>query len=128
MNNIVNEGEDKLDLDTGYFTRKAFIVDSNETKLFEETVTQLIKDTKKVEDGRTWYLTTITLPAGILFPDGKKDDYSWVVAPIVDVDISEQGNYPIPDSPGKYYQTRVGLEEANKFDEFKEALVYLGMQ
>ena len=50
MNNIVNEGEDKLDLDTGYFTRKAFIVDSNETKLFEETVTQLIKDTKKVED------------------------------------------------------------------------------
>ena len=128
MSNIVNEGEDKLDLDTGYFTRKAFTVDSKETKLYEETVTKLIKDTKKVENGRVWYLTTITLPAGILFPDGEVDKYSWIVAPIVDVDVSEQSKYPIPNSPGKYYQTRVGLEEANKFDEFKEALVYLGMQ
>ena len=46
MSNIVNEGEDKLDLDTGYFTRKAFTVGSKETELYEETVTKLIKDTK----------------------------------------------------------------------------------
>tara|TARA_A100001201_G_scaffold125079_1_gene109288 strand:+ start:4078 stop:4464 length:387 start_codon:yes stop_codon:yes gene_type:complete len=128
MDNIVNEGEDKLDLDTGYFTRKAFLEGSKECDLFEDTVTKLIKETKKVKNGRVWYLTTITLPAGILFPDGTPDKYNWIVAPILDVDESEKNQYPIPDKPGKFYQTRVGLEEANKFDEFKEALVYLGMQ
>tara|TARA_B100001094_G_scaffold325344_1_gene379524 strand:- start:1072 stop:1458 length:387 start_codon:yes stop_codon:yes gene_type:complete len=128
MSNIVNEGEDRLDLDTGYFTRKAFLVDNEACELYEETVTKLIKDTKKEENGRVWYLTTITLPAGILFPDGTPEDYSWIVAPIVDVDDFEKSKYPIPEQPGKFYQTRVGLEDANKFDDFKEALVYLGMQ
>ena len=32
--NIVWEGEDKLDLDTGYFTRKAFKKDSEEFNLY----------------------------------------------------------------------------------------------
>ena len=75
-----------------------------------------------------WYLTTITLPAGILFPDGTPDKVNWIVAPISDVDIDDQGQHPIPGKPGKYYQTRVAIEDANKFELFKEALVFLGMQ
>ena len=128
MSNIINEGEDKLDLDTGYFTRESFVENSNACEKFEETVTQLIRDTKKVEGGRNWYLTTITLPAGILFPDGKKGNYSWVVAPVVNIEPDEYKNYPIEGEPGKTYNTRVGIEDAKKFDQFKEALVYLGMQ
>ena len=128
MSNIINEGEDKLDLETGYFTRESFLENSNACEKFEQTVTQLIRDTKKVEGGRNWYLTTITLPAGILFPDGKKGKYSWVVAPVVNIEPDDYKNYPIEGEPGKTYNTRVGIEDAKKFDQFKEALVYFGMQ
>tara|TARA_A100001201_G_C4083823_1_gene199830 strand:- start:37 stop:423 length:387 start_codon:yes stop_codon:yes gene_type:complete len=128
MNNIINEGEDKLDLDSGYFTRESFTVDSDACDKFEETVTELIKDTKKVINGRNWYLTTMTLPAGILFPDGSKDKYSWVVAPVVNISPEEAKNYEVEGEKGKSYSTRVAVEDAKKFDLFKEALVYLGMQ
>ena len=128
MSSIVNEGEDKLDINSGFFTRESFIVGSEACELFEETVTKLIKDTKKVIDGRNWYLTTITLPAGILFPDGTVDNYQWIVAPVVNIDPEDSNKYPIPGQPGQTYNTRVGIEDAKKFDEFKEALVYLGMQ
>ena len=125
--NIITEGNDKLNLDNGYFTREVFYNDSAECSLYEDTVTQLVKDTKKVVGDRTWYLTTIALPAGILFPDGTVDKYNWVVAPIADIDGEEATRYPIPGKSGEYYRTRVGIEDAKKFNEFKEGLVYLGM-
>ena len=128
MSNIINEGKDKLDIETGYFTRKSFTENSEACEKFEATVTQLIRDTKKAEGGRNWYLTTITLPAGILFPDGTPDKYSWLVAPVVGIEAHEADKFPISGEPGKSYSTRVAIEDAKKFDKFKEALVYLGMQ
>ena len=127
MSNIIWEGEDKLDLDSGYFTRKAFTENSDESFAYQETVTELVKETKKVINGRDWYVTTITLPAGILFPDGKPDNYEWVVAPVVNISEGDKGKYPIPGQEGETYNTRVGIEDAKKFKKFKEAVVYLGM-
>tara|TARA_R110001583_G_scaffold13766_1_gene58641 strand:- start:20973 stop:21362 length:390 start_codon:yes stop_codon:yes gene_type:complete len=125
--NIITEGNDKLNLDDGYFTRNVFLNDSKACVLYEDTITQLVKDTKKVIGDRTWYLTTIALPAGILFPDGTVDKYDWVVAPIADIDSDESAQYPVPGKSGEYYRTRVGIENAKKFIQFKEGLVYLGM-
>tara|TARA_R100000234_G_C4896872_1_gene133908 strand:- start:82 stop:501 length:420 start_codon:yes stop_codon:yes gene_type:complete len=138
MGNIVNEGEDKLDLDTGYFTRKSFLIGSDACEKFEETTTEFIRDMKIEKNGRAWYLTTITLPGGILYPDKKVekvkndaalnikiDKIKWVVAPVVPID--DGNNYPIPGEDGKVYQTRVDIEGAKQFSEFKEGLVYLGM-
>ena len=126
LDSVISEGDDKLDLETGYFTRKVFTIGSDACEKYEQNVTQLIKDTKREYKGRVWYLTTMTLPGGILFPDGIVDNYKWVVAPIADLDNSE--HYPIPNKPGEYYQTRVAVEGAKQFEEFKEGLVYLGMQ
>lgn len=124
---LLVEGDDQLNLSTGYFTRKSFIVGSPEVEKYEETVTQLIKDTKQIINDREWFLTTMTLPAGILFPDGEVNDYSWVVAPIIHIDKNEQSQFPIPGSPGDHYETRVAVEDAKKFNDFKEALLALGM-
>lgn len=129
MANIVSEGEDKLNLDNGYFTRKSFKVDNKSAwESYEKTVPQIIKDTKQELKGRYWYLTTMTLPAGILFPHGSVDEYKWVVAPISDLQSSEQDKYGVPGSSGEYYKSRVAIEGAKQFEKFKEALVYLGMQ
>ena len=124
---LLVEGDDQLNLSTGYFTRKSFKVGAPEVEKYEETVTQLIKDTKQIINGREWFLTTMTLPGGILFPDGEVNDYSWVVAPIIHIDKGEQSQYPIPESPGDHYETRVAVEDAKKFNDFKEALLALGM-
>ena len=132
MGNIITEGEDKLDLDTGYFTRESFLIDSDACNEFEASSTQFIRDMKITKGKRAWYLTSITLPGGVLFPDGKKGKQTvrktkikWVVAPVVPVD--EDYRQEIPGSPGNYYETRVGIEDAKQFDKFKEGLVYLGM-
>ena len=127
MNNLITEGEDKLDLDTGYFTRENFTIDSSACEDYEETVPEIIVDTKKEYKGRMWYLTTMTLPAGTLFPRDNKGEIDWCVAPVVEIDDIDATKYPIPGEPGKFYKTRVAIEDAKKFTQFKEALVYLGM-
>ena len=126
-NNLITEGEDKLDLDSGYFTRKSFVVDGDTHLQYEETVPEIVKDTRIELEGRMWYLTTMTLPAGTLFPNATKDGWEWLVAPVVDIDFANKTKYPLPGQPGKYYETRVAVEDAKKFKKFKEALVYLGM-
>jgi|TARA_R110002073_G_scaffold138287_1_gene287806 hypothetical protein len=127
INNLITEGEDKLDLDSGYFTRTAFTVGSDACELYEEQSPEIVKSTKQELDGRNWYLTTMTLPAGTLFPDGTSEEWAWLVAPVVEIEDALKDQYPISDSPGDYYQTRVAVEDSKQFREFKEALVYLGM-
>jgi hypothetical protein len=129
MSNIVSEGEDKLNIEDGYFTRKSFKIDNKSAwQAYEKTIPQIVKDTKQEIKGRYWYLTTMTLPAGILFPHGTAKDYKWVVAPISDLQTSDQDAYSVPGKSGEFYKSRVAIEGAKQFDEFKEALVYLGMQ
>ena len=129
MTNIVSEGEDKLNIDNGYFTRKSFKVENKQAwGAYEKTIPQIVKDTKQELNGRYWYLTTMTLPAGILFPHGSVEDYIWVVAPISDLESPDQDKYGVPGRSGEFYKSRVAIEGAKQFDEFKEALVYLGMQ
>ena len=129
MSSIISEGEDKLNIDNGYFTRKSFEVDNKSAwQAYEKTLPQIIKDTKQELNGRYWYLTTMTLPAGILFPHGSIEEYKWVVAPISNLDTPQQDKYGTSEQSGEFYKSRVAIEGAKQFDEFKEALVYLGMQ
>lgn len=121
---IIKEGGDQIDLDSGYFTRDTFLEDSDASSKYAETTTQLIRDLKQTRDGMDWYLTSITLPAGMLFPDGTVDSYKWIVAPIVS--LSEDEKLPIPGSD-ETYSSRVAIEDAKQFEKFQEGLVYLGM-
>jgi hypothetical protein len=121
MSNIIADGDDKLDIQTGYFTRKSFTRDSDSIDKYEETVTDLVRSTRKFEDDRYWYLTTMALPGGVLFPAGKPEKYDWLVAPVVAMEVDQNSAYKDIE------ETRVAVEDAKKFTKFQEALVYLGM-
>ncbi len=121
MSNIIAEGEDKLDIQTGYFTRKTFTRDDDSIKKYEETITDLVRSTRKFENGRYWYLTTMALPGGVLFPAGTPEKYDWLVAPVVAMEAEHKSAYKDVE------ETRVAVEDAKKFKKFQEALVYLGM-
>ena len=121
MSNILTDGEDKLDITTAYFTRKSFLQDSEEVDKYEDTVTELVRSTRQLRNGRYWYLTTMALPGGILFPAGVPDKYEWLVAPVVPFESEQESAYKDEE------ETRVAVEDAKKFVKFQEALVYLGM-
>lgn len=121
MSNILTDGEDKLDITTGYFTRKSFLQGSEEVDKYEDTVTELVRGTRQLRNGRYWYLTTMALPGGILFPAGVPDKYEWLVAPVVPFESEQESAYKDEE------ETRVAVEDAKKFVKFQEALVYLGM-
>tara|TARA_R110002096_G_scaffold7202_1_gene31833 strand:- start:1083 stop:1451 length:369 start_codon:yes stop_codon:yes gene_type:complete len=121
MSNIIADGEDQMDIQTGYFTRKTFTESSKDVDKYEATVTALIRSTRQLRNGRYWYLTTMALPAGVLFPAGSPDEYHWLVAPVVEMDSGQKDEYGGED------ETRVAVEDAKKFQKFQEALVYLGM-
>ena len=121
MSSIINDGEDKLDIETGYFTRKSFLEGSEEASKYEETVTELVRGARQLRSGRYWYLTTIALPGGILFPAGVPDKYEWLVAPVVPFESEQESAYKDGE------ETRVAVEDSKKFAKFQEALVYLGM-
>ncbi len=121
MSNIIADGDDKLDIQTGYFTRKSFTRDDESIEKYEETITDLVRSTREFRDGRYWYLTTMALPAGILFPAGTPEKYDWLVAPVVAMEAEMKSAYKDIE------ETRVAVEDAKKFTKFQEALVYLGM-
>ena len=121
MTNIINDGEDKLDIETGYFTRKSFTENSDVIDKYEETVTELVRSTRELRNGRYWYLTTMALPGGVLFPAGSPNNYDWLVAPVVAMETEQASAYKDVE------ETRVAVEDAKKFAKFQEALVYLGM-
>ena len=121
MSNIIADGEDQMDIQSGYFTRKSFTENGKEASKYESTVTALIRATRQLRNGRYWYLTTMALPAGVLFPAGTPDEYHWLVAPVVEMDSGQKDAYEGED------ETRVAVEDAKKFAKFQEALVYLGM-
>jgi len=121
MSSIIADGDDKIDIHTGYFTRKSFTTDDASIAKFEATVTALVRSTRKLTDGRYWYLTTMALPAGVLFPAGSPEDYEWLVAPVVAMETEQKSAYKDAG------ETRVAVEDAKKFQKFQEALVYLGM-
>jgi hypothetical protein len=66
----------------------------------------------------------MALPAGILFPAGSPNDYEWLVAPVVAMEVEQKDAYKDSGDAG---ETRVAIEDAKKFQKFQEALVYLGM-
>tara|TARA_R100001015_G_C4629138_1_gene189757 strand:- start:611 stop:979 length:369 start_codon:yes stop_codon:yes gene_type:complete len=121
MSNIIAEGEDKLDIETGFFTRKSFTRGDDSVEKYEETITDLVKSTREFRDGRYWYLTTMALPSGVLFPAGTPEKYDWLVAPVVAMESELKSAYKDVE------ETRVAVEDAKKFAKFQEALVYLGM-
>jgi hypothetical protein len=56
---------------------------------------------------------------GIIFPEGKTDDWVWKYAKVIEIDVDSQKNYPVPGKPGEFYESRLDIEGAeiyNKFD------------
>lgn len=117
----VNEDgmESRICMDTGYTTQTKYkIGDEKVIAEYEASTSQLIKDLRFTDEklGQYWYLTTVMFTKGMIYPEGTKEDWKWVYAPIIHISKKDQKEYPIPGKTGEYYETRLGVDVAEYYE------------
>ena len=123
--------ESRLCMDTGYTTVSKYKIDSPDVEEYEASTSQLIRDLRFIDEklGQYWYLTTVMFSTGMIYPDGTSEEWKWVYAPIIEIPKDERKEYPIPGKPGKYYETRLGVDVAEYYEstEFKNVCKRVGV-
>lgn len=115
-------------MESGFTTHEKLTVDSEFTKKYEESITQLMRDIKHVDDerGLIWYPAFIQITGvGMLYIIGTaRGDMKWQVARVVDITGEERLQYPVPGKKNEYFTSRLDVENALTFDatQFENAL------
>jgi hypothetical protein len=113
------QGESRMCMVTGYTTSTLYKFESENVGKLEKSTSKFIKE-MRYEDKELeqyWYLATITTQKGFVYPEGTKDHYEWVYSPVIELTEEEQMKYPIPGKDDEYYQTRVGVELSQRFQD-----------
>jgi hypothetical protein len=123
--------ETRICMDTGFTTSTEYEIGSEKVIKYEETTAKLIKDLRYTDYdlNQYWYPTTVMFSTGMIFPDGTKDSWEWVYAPIITMNKEEQKQYPIPGKEGEYYETRLGVDLAERYkhDDFRTVCKIVGI-
>jgi len=93
------------------------------------TSPRLVQDLayRDTERRLVWFPTVMNIPkVGVLYPDGKVGEWSWVVAPFIKLSEDEVEQYEMNGGDVKY-EYRLGIERLQRFTglDFESALKYL---
>ena len=120
-------------MESGFTSHEKLTIDSEYTQQYEETITQLMRDVKFIDNerGLVWYPSFIQInDVGMLYTIGSsKVDMKWQVARVVDIIGEERLKYPVPGKTDEYFTSRLDVENAETFDsmDFEQALDTLYM-
>ena len=97
-----------------------------------ENTSQLVNDLKFFDEERKiyWFPSVVNMgPKGIIFPEGKVDQWVWKYATLIEIPKEEQEQYPIPDKEGEFYTEKLDVENASTYGqyEFLEACKKMGI-
>jgi len=120
-----------LCVDCGYNSNTTYKNHSSELKKVLSSSPQIVLDLKKFDTERNiwWFPTILNMPSkGIVYPEGKVEDWCWVYSPIVDVPEKDRPLYPVPGKDGLFYEKRLAIEKSKKYgkNSFFVALKDLG--
>ena len=99
----------------GMTTNSYMAVDSEHLEKSTEKNTALMNDLKIIDDERdlVWYPSVVNMgEKGIIYPDGKPNDWYWYYAKIVDIPEEDREKY---DGHSK----RLDIENPQKFGQFE---------
>lgn len=117
----------------GYTTTTMNTVDSEFVMEFEQSCPDLFKDIRfhDKDTNLIWYPTVLNFAEyGLIFPDGTNaDDWKWRAVPVVPISEEEKDKYPIPNEPGKFYETKADMNSSKVFEqlEFSDACSFLNI-
>ena len=77
----------------------------------------------KVENNRMWIPTIMTLPIGMLYPQG--NPMKWAFCEMMDIPEEERENFPIPGQEGKFYTKRYDTDNPTNFDVFLDGMAHI---
>jgi hypothetical protein len=115
-------------MESGFTCHEKLTIDSDYTQKYEETITQLMRDVKHIdqERGLVWYPSFIHINGvGMLYTIGNTaSDMHWQMAQVVDITGDERLKYPVPGKENEYFTSRLDVENALTFDamNFENAL------
>ena len=123
--------ETRICMDTGFTTNSDYKIGSDKIEEVEQSTSRLIRELRfsDILLGQYWYPTTAMFSTGMIYPEGTKDEWNWVYAPIVEVADDEKEKYPVPGKPGEFYTTRLATDAAEYYKptDFKEVCKRVGM-
>lgn len=128
-----NKMSSYLCMTCGYTTTTLSKMNSEFLENFEESAPELFKDIKfhDQETDLLWYPTVLNFPEyGLVFPDGTTpEDWKWRAVPVVPVPDDEKEKYPIPNEPGKFYETKADMNGSKLFEQndFSGACTFLNI-
>jgi Zn ribbon nucleic-acid-binding protein len=106
----------------GYTSNSHYTKESKERAKHIKNTPELIRSLEVFDTERElfWYPSVLNMgPKGIIFPEGKEDNWVWRYAKVVEIDKESQKEYPVPGKDGEFYESRLDTEGAeiyNKFD------------
>jgi len=115
----------RMCMDTGFMTNDDFSYKNKELiEQYEDSMPQLIKDNRFSDDAleQYWYLSSVQFTTGMIYPiPNNTGDYDWAFSPVVEIDLSERFNYPVPGKDGEYYETRLDTDATQRYtkDDFR---------
>lgn len=117
-----------LCMESGYVTNDSLAIGSPNIDLYEEHISQLMRDVKYIDEtrGLVWYPTYMQIGGFVLYCTGTtKKDLGWEVASIISLSDDESKQYPIPGNNTEYFTARVDIDNAEFFIDFTSALTSL---
>lgn len=117
-----------LCVNCGFMSVETYRENTKELRNVLKGSPQLIIDSKFFDEKREiyWIPTIINMPTkGLLFPIGTPKNLIWNYAPIEDIPIEEQKNYPVPGKEGHFYSSRMS-NNVQQCINFYEALKAMG--
>lgn len=120
-------------LSCGYTTSTLNVDGTEFVTQYEDSCPTLFKDLKFVDPDTNlaWYPMVLNFPTiGLVFPDGASAlDWSWRAVPVKPVSESEKTKFPIPNEPGKFYETKADIDSSRLYpqNQFYQACKFLGI-
>lgn len=112
-------------MESGFVTNDSLKIGSDMIAIYEEHISQLMRDVRHVDEtrGLIWYPSYMQVGHYVLYCTGTSmKDIGWEVAEIVPLDGDEMKNYPIPGRTTEFYQSRVDVESAKFYIDFESAM------
>ena len=122
--------EHYLCMTTGYMSTSNYKIGSPQLENELDRSPELIKTIQHYDEERdiVWIPTILNIPGkGMVFPEGTVGNWKWAFAAIIPIPEEEQKNYPIPEKDGEFFDSRLDVDNAEKFEKFYEACQAMGI-
>ena len=115
-------------MESGFGTNDLLRIGSDDVNIYEERISQLMRDVKYIDEtrGLIWYPSYIHVGSYVLYCIGSTiKDLAWEVAPIVSLSEEESKQYPVPGRENEYFTSRIDIGAAQFYIDFNTALTSL---